>query len=82
MSEAKVEFKDSKTGDWVMIYVIFAAISLTMIGLVMLFSAGVVRGAQALLTKQVIWLALSLVMGLYAAFMDLEWLRRKAWVVF
>ena len=65
-----------------MIYVIFAAISLTMIGLVMLFSAGVVRGAQALLTKQVIWLALSLVMGLYAAFMDLEWLRRKAWVVF
>jgi len=65
-----------------MIYVIFAAISLTMIGLVMLFSAGVVRGAQALLTKQIIWLALSLVMGLYAAFMDLEWLRRKAWVVF
>ena len=82
MSETKVEFKESKTGDWVMIYVIFAAISLTMIGLVMLFSAGVVRGAQALLTKQVIWLALSLVMGLYAAFMDLEWLRRKAWIVF
>ena len=82
MSEAKVEFKDSKTGDWVMIYVIFAAISLTMIGLVMLFSAGVVRGAQALLTKQIVWLALSLVMGLYAAFMDLEWLRRKAWLVF
>ena len=82
MSETKVEFKESKTGDWVMIYVIFAAISLTMIGLVMLFSAGVVRGAQALLTKQVICLALSLVMGLYAAFMDLEWLRRKAWVVF
>jgi len=82
VSETKVEFKESKTGDWVMIYVIFAAISLTMIGLVMLFSAGVVRGAQALLTKQVIWLALSLVMGLYAAFMDLEWLRRKAWVVF
>jgi len=82
VSETKVEFKESKTADWVMIYVIFAAISLTMIGLVMLFSAGVVRGAQALLTKQVIWLALSLVMGLYAAFMDLEWLRRKAWVVF
>ena len=82
MSETKVEFKESKTADWVMIYVIFAAISLTMIGLVMLFSAGVVRGAQALLTKQIIWLALSLVMGLYAAFMDLEWLRRKAWVVF
>ena len=82
MSETKVEFKDSKVGDWVMIYVIFAAISLTMIGLVMLFSAGVVRGAQALLTKQIIWLALSLVMGLYAAFMDLDWLRRKSWFVF
>ncbi len=65
-----------------MIYVIFAAISLTMIGLVMLFSAGVVRGAQALLTKQIIWLALSLLMGLYAAFMDLDWLRRKSWIVF
>ncbi len=82
MSETKVEFKDSKVGDWVMIYVIFAAISLTMIGLVMLFSAGVVRGAQALLTKQIIWLALSLVMGLYAAFMDLDWLQRKSWFVF
>ena len=65
-----------------MIYKIFAAISLTMIGLVMLFSAGVVRGAQALLTKQIIWLALSLLMGLYAAFMDLDWLRRKSWIVF
>lgn len=82
MSETKVECKDSKAGDWVMIYVIFAAISLTMIGLVMLFSAGVVRGAQALLTKQIIWLALSLLMGLYAAFMDLDWLRRKSWIVF
>jgi cell division protein FtsW len=82
VSETKVECKDSKAGDWVMIYVIFAAISLTMIGLVMLFSAGVVRGAQALLTKQIIWLALSLLMGLYAAFMDLDWLRRKSWIVF
>ena len=58
-----------------MIYVIFVALSLTMLGLVMLFSAGVVKGAQALLTKQVIWLALSLAMGTYAAFMNLDWLR-------
>lgn len=61
-----------------MIYVIFVALSLTMLGLVMLFSAGVVKGAQALLTKQVIWLALSLAMGTYAAFMNLDWLRRRS----
>ena len=63
MAEGKLEQKDIKSGDWVMIYVIFVALSLTMLGLVMLFSAGVVKGAQALLTKQVIWLALSLAMG-------------------
>ena len=78
MAEGKLEQKDIKSGDWVMIYVIFVALSLTMLGLVMLFSAGVVKGAQALLTKQVIWLALSLAMGTYAAFMNLDWLRRRS----
>jgi cell division protein FtsW len=57
-------------------------LSLTMLGLVMLFSAGVVRGAQALLTKQVIWLLLSVGMGTYAAFMNLEWLKKRCWLVF
>ncbi len=65
-----------------MIYVIFIALGLTMLGLVMLFSAGVVRGAQALLTKQVVWLLLSLLMGAYAAYMNLEWLRRRSWLLF
>ena len=78
MAEGKLEQKDIKSGDWVMIYVIFVALSLTMLGLVMLFSAGVVKGAQALLTKQVIWLALSLAMGTYAAFMNLDWLRKRS----
>ena len=82
MVEAKLEQKENKPGDWVMIYVIFAALSLTVLGLVMLFSAGVVRGAQALLTKQVIWLILSLAMGAYAIFINLDWLRRRAWLIF
>ena len=42
----------------------------------------VVRGAQALLTKQVIWLLLSVGMGTYAAFMNLEWLKKRCWLVF
>ena len=82
MVETKLEQKENKPGDWVMIYVIFAALSLTVLGLVMLFSAGVVRGAQALLTKQVIWLILSLAMGAYATFINLDWLRRRAWLIF
>ena len=52
MAEGKLEQKDIKSGDWVMIYVIFVALSLTMLGLVMLFSAGVVKGAQALPANQ------------------------------
>ena len=36
MSGTKVEYKESKVGDWVMVYVIIAALSLTMLGLVML----------------------------------------------
>lgn len=82
MVETKLEQKENKPGDWVMIYVIFAALSLTVLGLVMLFSAGVVRGAQALLTKQVIWLILSLAVGAYAIFINLDWLRRRAWLIF
>ena len=82
MADTKVEKRDTRSGDWVTIYVIFAALSLTMLGLVMLFSAGVVRGAQALLTKQVIWLLLSVGMGTYAAFMNLEWLKKRCWLVF
>ena len=82
MSEAKVEQKESKLGDWVMVYVIIAALSLTVLGLVMLFSAGVVRGAQELLTKQIVWLALSIVVGVYAAFINLDWLRQKSWILF
>ena len=42
--------------DWVGPYIIIAALSMSMLGLVMLFSAGAVKGAQVLLNKQLVWL--------------------------
>ena len=71
----------TKSGNWVSIYLVAVALGLTTLGLVMLFSAGAVRGAQALLTKQFIWLGMSIIVGVYAAFMDLGWLKRRASVV-
>ena len=59
-----------------------AAFSMSMLGLVMLFSAGAVKGAQSLLTKQLIWLGMSALVFLYAVFMDLNWLRQKGWILY
>ncbi len=53
----------TKSNNWVSIYLVSVALGLTTLGLVMLFSAGAVRGAQALLTKQFIWLGLSIFGG-------------------
>ena len=36
----------NRTANWVTAYILVASIGLTMVGLVMLFSAGAVRGAQ------------------------------------
>ena len=72
----------TKSNNWVSIYLVSVALGLTTLGLVMLFSAGAVRGAQALLTKQFIWLGLSIFVGIYAACMNLEWLRRRAWLLY
>ena len=55
---------------------------MAMLGLVMLFSAGAVKGAQSLLVKQLIWLGISMVAFLYAAFMDLTWLRNRSWLLY
>ena len=41
----------------------------------MLFSAGAVRGAQDLLSKQTVWLLLSLGAGAYMAYVDLNLVR-------
>mgnify|MGYP001996217820 FL=1 len=48
----------------------------------MLFSAGAVRGAEQLLVKQIVWVVLSLGLGLYVSFVNLEWLGRKTWLIF
>ena len=72
----------AKSSNWVSIYLVAVALGLTTLGLVMLFSAGAVRGAQALLTKQFIWLGMSIIVGVYAAFMDLDWLKRRAWLLY
>ena len=66
--------------DWISPYIIIAALSMSMLGLVMLFSAGAVKGAQVLLNKQLVWLAASILAFSYAVFMDLSWLRKKVMV--
>ena len=72
----------SKSGGWLNLYIIAAALSMAMLGLVMLFSAGAVKGAQSLLVKQLIWFAISIAAFLYAMFMDLNWLRNRSWLVY
>ena len=66
--------------DWISPYIIIAALSMSMLGLVMLFSAGAVKGAQVLLNKQLVWLAASILAFSYAVFMDLSWLEKKVMV--
>ena len=72
----------NKTTHWVSAYLVVASIGLTMIGLVMLFSAGAVRGAQDLLFKQIVWVLISLSAGLYASVVNLEWLRNRSVIIF
>jgi len=57
-------------------YLVVVSLCLTTLGLVMLFSAGAVRGAQDLLSKQTVWLLLSLGAGAYMAYVDLGLVRR------
>ncbi len=71
-----------KPTNWITVYLIAISLGLTTLGLVMLFSAGVVRDAHTLLTKQIIWLGLSVLVGLYASFMNLDWLKDKSWWIF
>ena len=72
----------NRTTNWVTAYIVVASIGLTMIGLVMLFSAGAVRGAQDLLVKQVVWVLISLIVGGYVSFVDLDWLRNRTYIIF
>jgi len=72
----------NKTANWVTAYVVTVSLGLTMMGLVMLFSAGAVRGAQDLLFKQIVWVAVSLLLGGYAAIVNLDWLRNRTILIF
>ena len=71
-------------GPFIPLFVITIALTLTTLGLVMLFSAGAVTksGPYALVSKQAIWLGLSIVAGGVAAFVNLEWLRKRAWLLY
>ena len=71
-----------KPTNWISVYLIAMALGLTTLGLVMLFSAGVVKEAHSLLTKQLIWLALSVAIGMYVSLMNLQLLRSVTWWVF
>ena len=72
----------NRTTNWVTTYMVFASIALTMVGLVMLFSAGAVKGAQDLLFKQIVWVLISLMVGWYASVVNLDWLRKRSVVIY
>lgn len=72
----------NKSANWVTAYVVTISLGLTMVGLVMLFSAGAVRGAQDLLIKQIVWVVASLLVGGYASIVNLEWLRNRTVLIF
>jgi cell division protein FtsW len=72
----------NRTSNWVTTYMVFASIGLTMVGLVMLFSAGAVRGAQDLLFKQIVWVVISLAVGWYASIVNLDWLRKRSVIIY
>lgn len=85
MAEATVERAGAKPSNLITIYLIAVALGLTTLGLVMLFSAGVAErftGPHGLLVKQIIWLGLSFLLGLYVAFINLDWLRKHTWWIF
>ena len=64
MAQATLSQSVSRATNWVSVYVLAVALSLTTLGLVMLFSAGAVRGAEQLLIKQIVGVVLSLGLGL------------------
>ena len=81
-SQATATSISEEGGHGVAVFVVAVSLALTTLGLVMLFSAGVTRGAHALLSKQAIWLGLAVFMGTVAASVSLDWLRGKAWLIY
>jgi len=82
--EETLERGVSKPGSLITIYLIAVALGLTLLGLVMLYSAGITarHGPNGLLTRQIMWVSLSLFVGVYTAFMNLDWLRKRIWWIF
>ena len=60
MAKITADKFNSKPGGWLNLYIMGVALSMAMLGLVMLFSAGAVKGAQSLLVKQLIWFGISI----------------------
>ena len=82
MDKAAIEQHFFRNSGLVSTFLVVAALCMTVLGMVMLFSAGAVRGAQDLLTKQAIWLVLATIAALVAAWIDLEWLKRRTPLIF
>ena len=82
MDKTAIEQYFFRNSGLVSTFLVVAALCMTMLGMVMLFSAGAVRGAQDLLTKQAIWLVLATIAALVAAWIDLEWLKRRTPLIF
>ena len=84
VGQATVTRSSMNGGHFIPVFVITIALALTTLGLVMLFSAGAATksGPHALVSKQAIWLCLSIVAGGISAFVNLEWLRKRAWLLY
>ena len=60
---------------------IFCVGALLALGLVMLYSAGLLRGGAHYLLMQLVWAAAGLVLAVAVAGMDYRWLKKGAWVL-
>ena len=82
MAEEVVSKSIIKQNDWTTLYIVVVAMGLTMLGLVMLFSAGVAKDAHSLLTKQIVWVGLSVCIAIYFSLLNLDWIKDKTWIIF
>ena len=82
MDRVAIEQQFFRNSGLVSTFLVMAALCMTMLGMVMLFSAGAVRGAQDLLAKQAVWLVLAMIAAAVAAWIDLDWLKKKTPLIF
>lgn len=82
MDRVAIEQQFFRNSGLVSTFLVMVALCMTMLGMVMLFSAGAVRGAQDLLAKQAVWLVLAMIAAAVAAWIDLDWLKKKTPLIF